>query len=180
MIPSDPRLHELLEHTLDAAILVDTTGTIVAANEPARAALDGIGPGLAIDQLWAIPAPPEVLASALPRTVREGRWHGSLPMPWHGTTIEVPQSLFGHHTLDGRLVAITVIAAPASGPSRPTLADALAAGTHALPETLALATSAARAVAAVHRHGLVHGGLQPTSFVLGDEPGSVFVTDFRT
>ncbi len=180
LIPSDPRLHELLEHTLDAAVLVDATGTIVATNSPARDALDGIGPGLAIDQLWVQPAPPEALSTALPRTIREGRWHGRLPMPWHGTSIEVEQSLFGHHTPEGRLVAISVIGAPASGAPRPTLANAIAAGTHALNESVALAASAARAVAAVHRHGLVHRGISPSAFVLGDQPGSVFITGFET
>ncbi len=161
-------------------MLVDSTGTIVATNSPARDALDGIGPGLAIDQLWVQPAPPEALSTALPRTVREGRWHGSLPMPWHGTSIEVEQSLFGHHTPEGRLVAISVIGAPASSAPRATLANAIAAGTHALSESVSLAASAARTVAAVHRHGLVHRGLSPESFVLGDQPGSVFITGFET
>ncbi len=178
LIPSNPRLHELLEHTLDAAVLVDATGTILAANDPARSALDGIGPGLAIDQLWVTPAPAEALGSALPRTVREGRWHGNLPMPWHGTVIEVEQTLFGHHTPEGRLVAISVLASPSAGPARPTLADAIAAGLHPLDQALALAASAAKTVAAVHRHGLVHRGLEPARFVLGDEPGTVFITGF--
>lgn len=180
LIPSDPRLHELLDRTLDAAVLVDATGTIVAANGPARDALDGIGPGLAIDQLWVSPAPAEALSTAIPQTVRQGRWHGRLAMPWHGTTLEIEQSLFGHHTPDGRLLGISVIAAPASGPARPTLAEAIAAGTRPLGESIELALSAARAVAAVHRHGLVHRGLQPASFVLGDEAGSVFVTGFTS
>lgn len=180
LIPSDPRLHELLEHTLDAAVLVDATGTIVAANDPARDALDGIGPGLAIDQLWTSPAPAEALSTAIPQTVRQGRWQGRLPMVWHGTTLEIEQSLFGHHTPDGRLLAISVIAAPATGPARPTLADAIAAGTRPLAESVELAASAARAVAAVHRHGLVHRGLQPSHFVLGDEAGKLFVTGFES
>lgn len=180
LIPSDPRLHELLDHTLDAAVLVDATGTIVAANGPARDALDGIGPGLAIDQLWTSPAPAEALSTAIPQTVRQGRWHGRLPMPWHGTALEIEQSLFGHHTPDGRLLAMSVIAAPSTGPARPTLVDVIAAGARPLAESVELAASAARAVAAIHRHGLVHRGLQPASFVVGDEARQLFVTGFTT
>lgn len=156
-------------------MLVDPTGHISACNDAARAAF-GAAPGEPIDVLFPASGDPGLAAREIvPRAVREGKWAGELPVLWGSAKGPARGVVFGHRAPEGELFAVSVICEDPDPAPADTLAD-IAAGALSLPAALRRALGAARALTAVHRHGLVHRDVQARSFVLGDAEEDVRIT----
>lgn len=160
----DDRLTELLRLAADAVVLVAPDGFVTAVNPVAGVGL-GLGPGDAIDALVLPSARATVASDVVSRAVREGHWHGTLELPWAMGTARQRVAVFGHRSPDDVLLGMSVVAvAPQTEDGLPTLADLPSRGV-SLSAALELAAGAARALAAVHRHGLVHRAVVPGCFV---------------
>ena len=168
------RLTELFDRCADAVVVVGLDGQVAEADRGARAAL-GLAPGDPVDQLFDVAERPRAAAEILPRAVREGRWDGTLAVRWGGAPTTGRAVLFGHRAPEGQLLATSVIVAAPAVEDAATFDD-LQAGSLALSDALDLALGAARALAAVHRHGLVHRDLQARSFLLPEGGAGVRVT----
>lgn len=158
--PAGDRLRAFPDHAADAVVVAAADGTLAVVNTLARATLDAAVDD-AVDALFPSQVRDGVARDVVPRAVREGRWGGVLELS--GTAM--PAMAFGHRAADGELLALTLVVTPPHAEGAPrTLADVTACAQD-LRRTLGLAIGAARALGALHQHGLVHRDLTPDCFI---------------
>lgn len=166
------RLTELFEHCADAVVLVGPDGRVTEAGARALDLLP-IAPGDPVDELFAPADRLRIATDVLPRAVREGRWAGEVAAAWRAGASPARALVIGHRAPEGALLAVSVVLGATAEPR--TLADDR--GTErSLDDALGLAVGAAAAVAAVHRHGLVHRDVQARAFAIGPGAQDVRIT----